>query len=1296
VQPVLFAVMVSLAGLWRAFGVEPDAVVGHSQGEIAAACVAGGLSLSDAARVVAVRSRALAGLAGGGGMVSVALDVGGVERLIEGWSGSIALAAVNGPVSSVVSGDGGALEELLVECEAQGIRARRIAVDYAAHSAQVEAVRDELLAGCEGISPRSGAIPFYSTQAGGLLDTGELGGEYWYRNLRDTVRFEQVTRALVERGVAGAFIEVSPHPVLTVGMQETIDLLHEQRAGGARDGSRGAGSGGDGRGAAAGGGRAGDVEAAAAGAGAGAAAGGGGGGVVVIGSLRRGVGGPERMVGALAEAWVCGAEVDWGVLFEGAGARPVELPTYAFQRERYWAASSRAGLGDPVAAGLDVAEHPLLGAALALAGDGGWLFTGSLSLQELPWLEDHRVSDVVLVPGTALLELALHAGSRVGCELVQELVLQAPLTLTQAGARQIQLVLQRPDEEGCRAFALHSRRQAGSTGGSEEPWRSNATGVLAPAGRRDGAGGESALVGQVWPPAGAVAIDIEGLYGRLAEQGLEYGPAFQGLQAGWRRGAELFGEVVLGAQEREVKAQRYELHPALLDAALHLIGAALPAGEQDERDIGPRLPFAWSDVCLHRPGASRLRVRLAPTSEGAFELQAVDERGALLATARSLSLRAVSSEQLNSERVPADSLFTVCWQALQAQPDSPGAGGSWALLGDAAELHEALASEMVQIQAYPDLPALRAALADGAPAPQVVLARPARPQTDDQAAAAHQIASETLTLAQEWVAEQTLDDAQLVLLTENAVPTSPQEDPANLYQAPAWGLLRSAQTENPGRFVLVDLDNQTSSYQQIPTALATNEPQLAIRAGRLSIPRLTPTTTTTTNTAAQPIQPHHTVLITGGTGLLGATIARHLVTHHQARRLLLISRRGPDAPGASELANELQAHDATVQIARCDVTDRDALANLINTIPNENPLHTIIHAAGALNDKVLDSLTQTDLHQVLAPKITGAWHLHQLTTNHPITTFTLFSAAASTLGAAAQANYAAANTFLDTLAAHRHAHDLPAQTLAWGLWQQASEMTGGLTQTHRERIAGAGVIALGEQEGLALFDAASRLADALVLPIRLDMTALRSRGDTDGLPSLLYGLAATPARRIAQTASLQARLADVPPAERERLLIELTLSQIAAVLHHPSTDGLEPAQPFKELGFDSLAAIELRNRLAAETGLRLPATLIFDHPTPTAVARRLLEGLDRRAAPDAVSIDVEIAELEHRLSALASRDDGRTAVAARLRSFLVGLDGGAGIAQEDDDAEDVRAASAEEVLELIDRELGSPEDGVRD
>ncbi len=628
---MLWGVMVSLAGLWGACGVVPVGVVGHSQGEIAAACVAGGLSLEDGARLVVGRSRVLAGLVGRGGIVSVGLGVDEVVGRLEGWG--VSLAAVNGPSSVTVSGGLVALEGVLAECEGEGVRARMVPETVASHSACVEGLREELLEVCAGIEPCSGGVAFYSTVTGGLVDMAGLDGEYWYRNVREPVQFEGVVRGLLASGVGG-FVEVSPHPVLTVGVQETVEAVERE--------------------------------------------------AVVVGSLRRGEGGLERFLRSVGELWVAGGVVDWGRVFAGSGGVRVELPTYAFQRERFWL-SSAGGVGDVAAAGLASAEHPLLGAAVGLAG-GGCVFTGRLSLESHPWLADHAALGVVLLPGTAFLELVLHAGGRVGCPVVQELALAAPLVFSEGQAVQVQVAVGEPGEHGERSVEVHSRggRPGDPLQAEDGGWTRHASGVLAEStsaapgeDAHDAVHARAAELAGAWPPPGASAVAVEDAYERLAAIGLEYGPAFQGLQAAWRHGDDVYAEVALNDEQTRYAAS-YGIHPALLDSALHASGMGLsanggPGGSGDGAAGGVRLPFVWGGVRLEAAGTPSLRVCVSPAGEDSLALMAVDESGGLVVSVESLMVREIAPEQLAS----AGGGGTRC---------SPWSGGRWAWVARGQEM----------------------------------------------------------------------------------------------------------------------------------------------------------------------------------------------------------------------------------------------------------------------------------------------------------------------------------------------------------------------------------------------------------------------------------------------------------------------------------------------------------------------------------------------------------------------------------------------------------------------------------
>ena len=357
-------------------------------------------------------------------------------------------------------------------------------------------------------------------------------------------------------------------------------------------------------------------------------------------------------------------------------------------------------------------------------------------------------------------------------------------------------------------------------------------------------------------------------------------------------------------------------------------------------------------------------------------------------------------------------------------------------------------------------------------------------------------------------------------------------------------------------------------------------------------------------TVPRPLDPNQTVLITGGTGGLGGLVARHLAARHGVRHLLLVSRRGPKADGASEMVAELAKLGCEASVVACDVADRQELATLIDSIPQQRPLTAVIHAAGVLEDGVVESLSAEQVERVMRPKTDAALYLHELTKDMQLSEFVLFSSVATLLGSAGQGNYAAANAFLDTLAQYRRLQGLAGTSLAWGLWAQQSGigMSGGLGERDRARLNRLGIAPLSGEQGLELLDTALAMDGPLLVPVRLDTAALRALARAGMLPALMSSLVRTPARRSSQLEGVLARrLAETPEQDREAVVLELVRSEVAIVLGHAAAETVDPQRAFKDLGFDSLAAVELRNRLDRATGMRLPTTLVFDHPTPAAL-----------------------------------------------------------------------------------------------
>ncbi|MGW1819868.1 SDR family NAD(P)-dependent oxidoreductase, partial [Streptomyces sp. NPDC002125] len=987
-----------------------------------------------------------------------------------------------------------------------------------------------------------------------------------------------------------------------------------------------------------------------------------------------------------------GVDVDWSAAFVGAGASRVDLPTYAFQRQRYWLETGSGASGAVAGLGLEPAEHPLLGVAVELPESGAVVFAGRLSLRTHPWLADHAVAGTVLFPGTGFVELVTAAGDQVGCGTVEELTLQTPLVLPEAGGIRLRVTVGAPDESGRRDVSIHSRPD-GSEHGDE--WTRHAAGVMAVAETQALAPARDLTV---WPPEGAVAVATDDLYEDFADTGYDYGRAFQGVQAAWRRGDEVFVEAAL-LEEQQAEASRTALHPALLDAALH--GLRLGDFYADRTTV--RLPFAWRGVSVSAVGATRVRVVLAPAGGDAVSVTVADHEGQPVAEIESLVLRTVEPGGFEAGR-RGDELFRVEWQpSRQALPTVLGAGGhgAVALVGPdefklRVELTEA-GGPYTGLEAYPDLASLAGAIeAGGAAVPDVVLVACVSGHGTDRdidgaAAGVRTALADALTTMRALLAEDRFAATRLVFLTRGAVVVSSGEHP-DLLNAPLWGLIRSAQAENPGRFVLVDLDGAEASRLALPGALATDEPQLAVRDGEILLPRVARVAPALSEKSPTPpaqddgddglaFDPLGTVLITGATGALGAMIARHLVSEHGVRRLLLLSRRGLAADGAAELCTDLTAQGAEVTLAPCDAADREALADVLAGIPAAHPLTAVVHAAGVLDDGVMTTITQAQIERVLRPKVDAALHLHELTEGLDLSAFILFSGAAGTLGTAGQGVYAAANVFLDALAHHRHTRNLPAQALAWGLWAERSGMTERLGEGAVQRLSRMGIAALESARGLALFDAARTVSDAVVLPMRLDTAALRAGAQGQTIPAVLRGLVRRPAAARSTAGAdgraepgsvtgagaaaggaegLRQRLAELGEDERRRALLDLVRTHAATALGYATPAGVEAGRHFKDLGFDSLTAVELRNLLNGATGLRLPATLIFDYPTPGALAAHLTAEL---SPPDAMSpIDQGLRELdalESVLTSLTGDDPFRGRIQSRLLELLARCDAGA-------------------------------------
>ena len=965
----------------------------------------------------------------------------------------------------------------------------------------------------------------------------------------------------------------------------------------------------------------------------------------------------EAFLSCLGQLTVTGAPVDWRPLYGDGPDLGSDLPLYAFDKERYWLADS-GPRADVASAGLRPVEHRLLDAAVEVGDGGQVVYTGRISDSTLSWLADHTVAGAVVVPGTAVLDVISDVAGQLGCDRVEELMFSAPLVLGESGELFLQVVADAPGADGVRTVRVFSRSD-------DDGWQPCASGAIAP-GEPSGARCDWAAN---WPPAEASPVDVSAGYAALLDLGYDYGPAFRGVSAAWTRPGEYFAEVVVAD---ELESDGFGIHPAVLDATFHpLLLAGGTGGEL-------KLPFVFGGVSLTATDARVLRVRLAVSGDDA-QVQVTDPSGNLVFGIEALRVRSVSPAALAGAGSAGPVGYRVDWLPVTAGRDTEA---GWAVLG---------ARPAGVADTVPSYPSLDELLAGGQPAPELVAVSLGAPVDGELPARAQALASEALALLQRWLAEPRLASSRLVFLTCGAVATkSGGTEISDVAAGSVWGLVRTAQAEHPGRFVVADVEANLDLAQL--AAAAAVESQIAVRAGALLAPRVAKRPTPATDSTL----PSGTVLVTGGTGGLGAVVAEQLIRQHGASRLLLVSRRGPAAPGATELAERLRGLGAEVAIESCDVANRAQLQALLAGIPAEAPLVGVVHSAGVLDDATLESLTPAHFESVFAAKVTAAWLLHELTAELPLTTFALFSSVAGVLGNPGQGNYAAANVTLDALAAYRHQLGLAGISIAWGLWSDEASMAGALSEAELARLARSGVAALDREQGLALFDLALAGGDPLLVASRWENAALAARAEGGNLPHILRGLVRAP-RRAAATGTaaasasgggeLVARLSDLAEADGRRMLTELICGHVASVLAHASSEMVDVDRSFSELGFDSLTAVEMRNRLDAATGLRLPATLAFDYPTVAALADYLYQSLAPAAPSAEDTLRAGLGQVE---AMLATDDSSRDQLLAILHSTLARWNSGAGLAAGDP-AESITStvdsATDEEIFALIDSQL---------
>lgn len=1200
IQPVLFSLQVALTEQWRSWGIVPDAVVGTSMGEVAAAHVCGALSLEAAVRVICRRSRLIQTMSGKGAMAAVELSSIEAAKLIEKQAGRLGIAASNGPRSTILSGDPQAVEEVLATAEREGIFCRRLqGATAASHSPQMDALQGELLAGLDSIRSAAPTICLYSTVTTDEVTTAQLDGAYWYRNMRDPVMLWPTIERLHEKGY-DSFVELSPHPVLVPALQEGLLQTGTKKSG-------------------------------------------------VLGTLRRAQSEQRSMLETLAELYVRGHRVEWIRLFS-EGRECVALPNYAWQRQRYWTAEHSAGertASERRARSRSSADHPLLGERVYVSTQpSSHFWQQRLHGLDLPYLLEHRVSGKGIFPGSGYIEIALAAAKQLRPDrevTLEKVRLERMMVLTPEEDYLIQTVLTPEDIDQAE---LHI------SGFHQGQWVRHARLTLL--WRQHGLDRK--------PPSEPLAAVRQRCaihrtkpqhYQRVRELGGDYGPSFQGVQELWLSENEVLARVAV-SEQIALQLDSYQLHPAWLDACLHCYLSARSLTGSD-----PFLPVSIEQLCAYgttrEPVWVHARViRVEDTLR--VELSARTDDGQPVLRVRGLmAQRLPEGEGLGSTEVhlPA-ALYEVQWKK-QAAAVLPVPGnlpardnqGTWLLFADrsatsamvsgalrrggarcievmAGQRHVRLATDRYELDpADPDgYDALLAGAVDKMKGCRGIVHLWSLDTT-----LVEQLAPESLEYDQQLGCRSALnlvqalarsgwrDRPRLWFVTRGSQAVVAEDTAIALSQAPLWGLAQCIALEHPD-LTCTRIDLSTAATTAEAEGLIreiqsrAQEEQVALRGGERYVARLTRSLPRPPAQREQSISLERgAYLISGGLTGLGLAAAQWMAA--QGARFLVLLGRSEPGDSARQVIERLSTAGVQVMTAQVDISKYEEARALLSRFGEQWPsLHGVLHSAAVLDDGIILEQTWERFRRVMAPKMHGAWNLHMLTLDQPLDFFVCYSSAMSMLGSPGQSNYVAANAFLDSLAHYRQRIGRCALSINWGVFSQ------GLTANRWVKI----VQRLSDQgmEPMAPEEAQLMLRGLLAggKP-QIGVMKLNPRRWASFFPKMTRStywseIFGDPEKSKQESSSrspdwLSALLA-VNLEERRALLEQLLREQVGQVLRQQAAR-IDPEVPFINLGFDSLMAVELRNQLDLELQVTVPIVFLLKEATIVRLSAYIIERL---------------------------------------------------------------------------------------
>jgi acyl transferase domain-containing protein/acyl carrier protein len=1195
-QPALFAFEYALAELWRSWGVRPSFVLGHSVGELVAACVAGVFQLEDGLRLVSARGRLMQELPAGGQMAAISAGVEEVHSLLRECEGAVSIAAINGPENTVISGRGQDLEKVLEACRRQSIRCRSLRVSHAFHSALLDPMLDAFEQVAAGVSYAQPRIQVISNLTGGPVDEEMCHPGYWRAHARQAVRFADGVRALYEHGCR-VFLEIGPSPVLT-GMAKQVVTAED---------------------------------------------------ACWIPTLKQGRDDWQQTADAAVALYMAGQEIDWRAFDAPYGRQRIALPTYPFERQRHWfkaAAGSAARLSER---GAGEPGHALLGRRI-VSPLSELQFESTISSTKPAYLAGHVVFGRTIMPASVCVEAALAAGRELAPErqaALEDVSYPEPIVFAEGEVCRLHTVLKR-DEDDVVTF-----RVFGAAAGEGETvpvsWRILATGRLCWYDETLGREGETRNTLEGARRRCDRPVDVGEYYRSLAEAGGEYAGAFRALEVLSTAEHEAIGLARLAPAESH-DAAAYLVHPVLLDACTQVLGAAVSGFGAADAAHDTYLPFGFERFQLWKPGLSSMwsRVAVRPRAglEGRSLVADIDlwtEAGEPAGRVDGVVLERVEASALrdsSDRRAVREWLYHERWESAPSAATAAHEIRNWVIVGSGESLGARLAERLRAdgddvVTATPPRPAAPVAAeqptdsgdafersiaqAVALPSPSgwgiVYLARMGEAAAGDEGRRAASACFAPLRVVQ--AAARATGSVRVWFVTDRAQPVNGEDGPGGLEQAPILGFARSAGLEYP--FLgcdRIDIDGEgdVDCIAHLVQALREHgdgEDEVAWRAdGRLvrRLARVAPV-----GPSVAPLcSADATYLVTGAFGGLGPIIARWLVSRG-ARYLLLVSRQ--DHPDVSvPLLEDIRRQGVRVRVDRCDLGDPAQVAQMLEGARGEfPPLRGIVHAAGATEDGLLADLPWPSFERVGSPKIRGAWNLHDLTAGQSLDFFVLFSSAASLVGSAGQANYAAANAFLDALARRRRNAGLAGVSINWGPWGDVGMATS-VAHAHRRRWVDHGVNFIGESRGLEALGVILSRSEAQILVLPIDW---RRAGSVTARPLFAAVRPATPAEDRASTSGHQplvrkALLALGGQARREAAT-EYVRGVAASALGLPASE-LDPRRPLTDLGFDSLMALELKNGIAKDLDVTISLARFVDGASVEDCAALLCSSLDGASA----------------------------------------------------------------------------------